>query len=79
MFRSKDETEKSCDLYLCSEENKQLSDKETIQLVKFSRKKLCDYYGSAGPFFPMARADLIRVESMSAEEVILEAKKLRLI
>ena len=34
------------------------------------RKKLLDYYGSATPFFPMATADVIRVEQMSDEKVI---------
>ena len=79
MFRRNDDTEKGRDLGLRSEEDERLTDEDTVRLVKYARKKLCDYYGSASPYFPMARAELTRIESMSAEEVILEAKKLGLI
>ena len=43
------------------------------------REKLIDYYGSATPFFPMASADVIRVEQMRDDEIIEEAKKTNLI
>ena len=43
------------------------------------RKKLLDYYGSATPFLPMATADVVRVEQMSDNEVVEEAKKFNLI
>lgn len=51
----------------------------TEREIKQIREKLIDYYGSATPFFPIATADVIRVEQMSDEKVIEEAKRLRLI
>lgn len=47
--------------------------------IKRLRKKLIDYYGSAMPFFPIATADVIRIEQMTDEEIIKEAKKLGMI
>lgn len=43
------------------------------------RKKLIDYYGSATPFFPIATADVIRIEQMTDKEIIEEAQKLRIV
>ena len=43
------------------------------------REKLIAYYGSAALFFGAAMADVIRVEQMSDERVIEDAKRLRLI
>ena len=43
------------------------------------REKLSDYYGSATPFFPMATADVVRIERMTENEVIEEAKRLKII
>ena len=43
------------------------------------RKKLLDYYGTATAFMPFATADLVRVERMSADEIIREARKVGLI
>ena len=51
----------------------------TEREIKRIREKLIDYYGSAAPFFPIASADVIRVEQMSDEKVIEEAKRLRII
>ena len=48
----------------------------TSQEIKQLRKKILDYYGSASPFFPLATADVARVENMSDDEIIREAKKL---
>lgn len=48
----------------------------TEREIKQIREKLIDYYGSATPFFPIATADVIRIEQMTDEEVIKEAKKL---
>lgn len=48
---------------------------ETIEEL---REKLIDYYGSATAVSPMAAADLIRVETMSDEEIIAEAEKNRI-
>lgn len=47
--------------------------------IKKLRKKLLDYYGSAMPFFPVATAEVIRVEQMSDEEIIEEAERLNLV
>ena len=43
------------------------------------REKLIDYYGSATPFISMANADVIRIERLSDEEVLNEARKLGII
>lgn len=43
------------------------------------RDKLIDYYGSASPIYPIAMADVSRIENASAEEIIDEAQKLKLI
>lgn len=51
----------------------------TEREIKQIRERLIDYYGSATPFFSIASADVIRVEQMSDEKVIEEAKHLRLI
>ena len=51
----------------------------TEREIKRIREKLIDYHGSAAPFFPIASADVIRVEQMSDEKVIEEAKRLRII
>ena len=51
----------------------------TEREIKQIRERLIDYYGSATPFFSIASADVIRVEQMSDEKVIEEAKRLRLI
>ena len=39
------------------------------------RRQLEDFYGTAMQQFPMAAADLAEVESMTDDEIILEAKK----
>jgi hypothetical protein len=50
------------------------TDKE-IDLI---RQKLIDYYGSATVLFPMATAGVIRVEQMSDDEILKEAKLLNI-
>ena len=47
--------------------------------VDYLREKLIDYYGSATPFFPVAYADVVRIEQMSDDEIIEAAEKLNLI
>ena len=47
--------------------------------IKRLRKKLLDYYGSATPFFPMATADVIRIERMTDDEIVKEARNLGMI
>lgn len=54
-------------------------DDYTPQEIKKIRQKVIDYYGSATPFFASATADLVRVESMSDDEIVEEAKKLNII
>ena len=51
----------------------------TEREIKQIREKLIDYYGSATQFFPMANADIIRIERMSDEEIIKAARKLGMI
>ena len=51
----------------------------TEREIERLREQLIDYYGSAAPFFPIASADVIRVEQMTDEEIIEEAEKLRFI
>ena len=47
--------------------------------IKRLREKIIDYYGSATSFFPMATADVIRIEQMTDEEIVKEARKLGMI
>ena len=51
----------------------------TPQEIKRIRQKVIDYYGSASPFFTLAMADLARVESMDDDEIVEEAKTLRIL
>ena len=46
--------------------------------INWIREKLIDYYGSATPFFPIANADVVRVEQMTDEEIINEARNLKI-
>lgn len=43
--------------------------------VKYARSQLYDYYGTACHFFPAAHGDLIRIKSMSPDEILHEASK----
>jgi hypothetical protein len=43
--------------------------------VKYARSQLYDYYGTACHFFPAAHGDLIRIKSMSPDEILYEASK----
>ena len=43
--------------------------------IKEARQRLMDYYGTAAHVCRGAGADLVRVSSMSDEEIIREAKK----
>ena len=51
----------------------------TKQEIEQLRRQIIDYYGSAAPVFGIAMADVIRVQGMSDEEVLREARKLHLI
>ena len=56
-----------------------LNESAVTELVEYARKQLYDYYGTASQFFPVAQADLIRIEDMSTDEIVAEARKHRLI
>jgi hypothetical protein len=47
--------------------------------VRYAQNQLYNYYGTACHFFPAARADLVKVQSMSPDEILHEASKHRLI
>ena len=47
--------------------------------VKYARHQLYDYYGTACHFCPAAHGDLIRIKSMSPDEILREASENRLI
>lgn len=47
--------------------------------VKYARSQLYDYYGTACHFFPAAHGDLMRIKSMSPDEILREASENRLI
>lgn len=51
----------------------------TQREIEELRKKLLNYYGTATAFMPFAAVDLVRVEQMSADEIIREARKVGLI
>ena len=51
----------------------------TEREIKQIRERLIDYYGSATPFFPMATADVIRIERMTDDEIVKEARNLGMI
>ena len=44
-------------------------------MVKYARSQLYDYYGTACHFNPGAHGDLIRIKSMSPDEILHEASK----
>lgn len=48
-------------------------------MIEELRKKIKDYYGTAMQFNSIAMSDLVKVDNMSHEEIIEEAKKLHLI
>ena len=48
---------------------------EYWRAVKYARSQLYDYYGTACRFFHGAHGDLIRVKSMSPDEILYEASK----
>ncbi len=43
--------------------------------VKYARNQLYDYYGTACHFVPAARGDLIRIKSMTPDEILAEASR----
>lgn len=43
------------------------------------KKRIKDYYGSAMQIYPVAVMELMRIDDMTDEEIIEEAKKLHLI
>lgn len=48
-------------------------------MVEELREKIKDYYGTAMQIHSVAMIDLIKIDDMTDEEVIEEAKKLHLI
>ena len=62
-----------------SEWEKKKKKQEYWANVKYARKQLLDYYGTACHFFPAARGDLIRVKNMQPDEVLREARRNNLI
>lgn len=55
------------------EEQRQI--REYWAAVHYARSQLYDYYGTACHFFPAAHGDLIRIQSMSPDEILYEASK----
>lgn len=53
--------------------------KEYWEAVKYARSQLYEYYGTACHFFPAAHADLLRIKSMTPEEILREASYVGLI
>ena len=49
--------------------------REYWENVRYARKQLYDYYGTACHFCPAAHSDLIRVKQMSPDEILYEAEK----
>ena len=43
--------------------------------VKYARKQLYDYYGTASHFFRGARSDLMRISEMEPDEILEEARR----
>lgn len=43
------------------------------------KKRIKDYYGSAMQIYPAAMIDLEKIDNMTDEEIVEEAKKLHLI
>ncbi len=56
-----------------------ISEEELSRLAQEIREHLMDEYGTACGLFPAAQADLIRIENMSDEEIIEEARHLGMI
>lgn len=56
-----------------------MREKQYRELVRYARKQLFDYYGTAMHFFVAAMGDIERIKKMSGEEVIQEAMRLHLI
>lgn len=48
---------------------------EYWETVKYAKRQLYDYYGTACHFFPEAHADLIRIKSMSPDEILEDATR----
>ncbi len=55
------------------EEQRQMQ--EYWAAVRYARRQLYDYYGTACHFFPGAHGDLIRIKNMSPDEILHEASK----
>lgn len=54
-------------------EEERRQDKEYWEAIKYARSQLYDYYGTACRFFPAAHADLLRIKSMTPDEILREA------
>lgn len=56
-------------------EEERLKRQEYWAIVKYARKALYDYYGTACHFFPGAHGDLVRIKNMDPDEILWEASK----
>ena len=85
-FNPKADTEDSAPHFKLSYENKSFEPnpeweeerrqrQEYWAAVKYARSQLYDYYGTACHFFPAAHGDMIRIKSMSPDEILYEASK----
>lgn len=85
-FNPKADTEDSAPHFKLSYENKSFEPnpeweeerrqrQEYWETVKYARSQLYDYYGTACHFFPAAHGDMIRIKSMSPDEILYEASK----
>ena len=50
-----------------------MSEHEKWELVKYARKQLYDYYGTAAHLYPAAWAELAKIKDMTPEEILIEA------
>ncbi len=69
---------KSCEAHPEWEEERRQR-QEYWAAVKYARSQLYDYYGTACHFCPAAHGDLMRIKSMSPDEILREASANRLI
>ena len=60
-------------------EEQQRQMQEYWALVKYAKSQLYSYYGTACHYFPAARADLMKIKSMSPEEILDTASRSGLI
>ena len=56
-----------------------MDENEYWDMVEYAKEKLIDYFGTASGLFPFAEAELLRVESMTPDEILFEAEQQGLI